>query len=520
MRSAAADTAIEQGLSPAWLCTITLPDGRAIRVASTAISVETGSATDGPYQFAPFLAGVDEFEEELDPFALEGQAALTQARVEITTTDDLAALHGSWHHVTAASVELALCWPEQAWEDRVVMLASGRVQGVKWGRLGEATTFTIETSPETGGANVGDDTRDVEADFPGALGTDAVALTALDGVHYQRVYGSPGSVPGYKVGNVGALGFNRVVCAGDHWPSLGSITVYQDGVSAGAYTPATATATSGPYTYVQDAALFDSGNGAVTFSADRGGVRDAFDLANAAIGAGDVVRTLLSESGIKVDWRRTQRALDLLAGWRVGFWIDEEASAIELLRDRLLPWLPLVELISGDGTWFHYADPEAAPIEADLVLGQQLLGRTERMESSDLDVIRNAFTLRHTREEFSGEYLSTATLDASNSALCYLSDQLYGTRADDVQECDVCWDATTALRILAVRAARVAMPRRILKYAMAPQLYWLRAGAGVTLTDADYGIDRARGVVTSIRRVGAPEITIELVDRTPFSVVA
>ena len=87
-----------------------------------------------------------------------------------------------------------------------------------------------------------------------------------------------------------------------------------------------------------------------------------------------------------------------------------------------------------------------------------------------------------------------------------------------VVECGSTSDGATALRIAAGRANRLALPRRILTYALAPDAYWIEAGMVVSITDPGYSIDEHRAAVTSVNRSMAPfEATVQLVDRTPTS---
>lgn len=527
-RTAIADAAIARGEGPIWLCTLTLPDGRSIRVATEPVHVEPSYlGTDGPYSYDPFLAGVSDFAEELDYFGLEGSASLTQASVDIITTEDLASLQGDWYAVTASVLELALIWPGEAWEDRHVILGGGRIQSVEFGLVGEPTTFSVESGPVPTSANIGDDELDLGTDWPDTLSdTAAASMTSVVGSKYQWVYGDPESVPAYKVGNVG--GANRLILAGHKFPRSGAsyqvlVTEYNDDIpgTATAYTLTNGTlptSTTEPYAYTTHATNFASADGSYTYSARYGGIGSALNPTVPALGAGEVLRKLLFDTGLPVDWRRMAPCLEQLGGWRVGFYLDSETSAIDVIREHLTPILPIIEVNSGDGLWFAFGAPERAPVEATLTLGQELIGRVSRMSTTDLESVRNSFTLNFWLDAATGEHLETATLGPDDSALCYLSQQLYGVREDDVQESSCIWDLVTARRVLAHRAARFALPRRIIEYQASPDAYWLEAGMVVLVTDPDYGIDEHRAVVTAIDRGATPAILrLELVDRTATS---
>lgn len=509
-----AEDANNAGQLPVMLVTLTLRDGHALRVATQAIRVATATDLDGPYDYLPLVAGVSEFDEELNPFALDGAAMMTQARIDVTTTDDLALAQGDWYAVTASTVEIAILWQKQAWEHRVVLLGGGRIQSIQFGVVGQPTTFSVEAAPPATSANICDDSRDLGSDFPSPQDNTPADLTALDGMGYPRVIGDPDSVPGFKIGASG--GNNRLLLC-DELASLTAVTVYEDGVSIGTMTPVRGTATSGGYAYLTHATRFSATDGAWTWKAANGGVHASNNQMAAALNADGLIRYLLTESGLLIDWRRMERTLQLLRGWRLGIYRDKQAAAIDIVRD-IAKVLPLIEVPGGDGLWFAFADPHRAPIEADLTVGQEIIGRVGRMETTDLDEIRNQFSIAHSYEAFSGEYQEITTLDSDTSALCALSQQLYGLRADDAMESKAIWESVTGRRCLMARADRLCLPRRRNVYQLAPDAYWLMAGMVVRVTDADLGITSQRAAITSVSRSMMPfQAAFEFVDRTAVS---
>ncbi len=512
--SATADAAAARGESPVVLATITLPDGRVLRHATRALSV-TARVAGGPYAYQPTLSGVDDLTEEIDPWSLSGSGSLTQARVEVVTTDDLAALHADWIALTAATVEIATLWDGEAWEDREVVLDAGMVQSVEVGVLGERSVLVVEAAPPATSAAVGDDTRDMGSLTDGQVDTAADAVTDLSGTAFVTVLGAPRSVPAYKIGTGGG-GTNRAVLCGHKLPDLSGVVVYEDGASTGTHTPTnTLTGTESPYAQVAHATEFLAADGALTWSAANGGIARRDSASSPTRSAGDVLAYLLGVSGVAVDWTRTQRALDLLASWPIGLWLDEQAPALDIIREHLLPFLPLVELASGAGAWYAYVDPWEGQPEMHLRLGQNVVARDGGWVSSDIDEVRNSFTVLYSREEFSGEFTASVLVDADTDARCALSAELYGTRASEVVECHVAWDAATARRIGRAMAARLALPRRRVRYVLGLDAYAARAGMVVMVTDADLGISGQRGVIVARQLLGPPVVTVDLVDATP-----
>jgi hypothetical protein len=528
MRSALAESAISDGGRRVMLCTLELPDGRHIRVATDPVEVPT-TLGDGPYQYDPFLAGITQFDEEIDLFGLDGVGALTQARVEVVAPADwLAQIQAEWGHVVASTLEIAYLWLGETWEARTVLLA-GQVQLVDFGIEGAATSFSVEASPPATSATIGDDSRDMGTDWPPPLQDilliDMTDLTGKKGIY---VYGVVGSIPAYKVGEVG--GQNRLVLCNHHLVRTGAsypVTVYQNGTSIGTWVVANTTTSGGkPYAYVEDGAYFAAGDTAYTWRSAYGGLPAADGIQRPALGASDVVRKLLVEAGLAVDWRRSEAALQRLRDWPLGLFIDQEETAISVLRDRVLRHLPIVEMTSAKGLWLAWGDPHLAPIEGHLTFGQEIVGRVDRMTTSDLDAMRNSFVINYSREMSSGDFAGSVTVDASNSTLCYLSQQLLaskprgdtGVRAHEPLDIDTCHDAATAIRIGSALASRLALPRRILTYELAPDAYWLGAGSVIHLTDAGYALAKVRAVVRSVSRAMTPfRATFEVIDRSWLS---
>jgi hypothetical protein len=518
-----AETAIATGAAPVWLLTMTLPNGTPLRLASHPIRITVrASGQGGPYAYEAGFSGVTDFQETMDVFGLGSAGSLTQASVDIVPTGQaLGELQGDWGAVYSATVEIALIFDGQAWEDRAVLLDGGVVQGAEWGIEGQASTLSIEAGPADTSASIGDDARDLGTDWAGAMDTTGADITDLSGEKYQWVFGKAKGIKAYKIGDGAGSGNNRLVLAGHKFANLGAVTVYEDGVSIGTFTPAHDITPSGDdYVYVEDsggARHFRVADGAFTYDADNGGI-GLPDSTEPALNAEGVARAILHASELRVDWVKSLGGLRRLRGWGFALWLDQEASAIDVLTNEVLAYLPCVLMPGGSGYWIAYADPvRRQPVEA-LILHQNLVGRVGRMRMSDRENIANRFVMSFDYDTTNQVYRQTVAVDKDTNALCLLSEQRYRARVADPVECNSITDASTARQSLLTRADRLAMPRRILDYLAAPSLYWLRAGDVVTLTDPDYAISAHLGVVTVVERGQMPfQITVELVDRTPIS---
>jgi hypothetical protein len=448
------------------------------------------------------LLDVPDVEEELDPWDVSGTAGLSSARVSLVVPPvGLAALAGAGHALVGALVEVALVWPGERWSQREVILR-GEAQVVEVGRAGEPVVFAVEASPPATSALVGDDTRDLATLAAGETDTAGDDVTELDGVLFPLVLGSPRSVPAYKIGDGGGAS-NRAVLCGHALADVSGVTVYADGAALGTFTPANVlSGTSAPYAQVMHATDLAAAQGALTWSASNGGIAREDARGAPTLTAADVLRYLLGASGVDIDWARCQRALALLASWPVGLWLDEAAPALEIVREHLLPYLPLAEVQGPAGLYYAYTDPYAGGPEAHLTRGVEILGHDAPVSWGDLDRVRNTFAVRYYMDEFAGDYTLSLSLGAADDALCALSVALYGTRAEESVECPIAWDAATARRILRARAARLALPRASVSCIVSPGLSWLAPGSVVSVTDDTHGWTRARAIVRRRRRSG------------------
>jgi len=518
MRNSYADVDNKTQL-PVWLLTLEMPDGEILRFSSEPISVDTSSTLlNGPYQYTPMLSGVSDYTEELDLFSLDGVGALTQIKVDIAWNESIAQWQADWRHVTALTAELAQIWRGQAWEDRIILLYAGQVQGLEFGVAGQTTQITLESTPPSSSAGVGDDTRDMGDDWDSVTDRTGASMSDLTGRKYQWVFGDPESVPGYKVGGPLA-GANKLVLAGHHFPDTSTITVYEDGRSIGTFTPQNATISSGDYCYVESGTDFDAADGAYTYKAAHGGIVGASDINTPALNAGEILKKLLTMSGLTVDWALMQPTIQALQPWRIGFYLDKQSDALKIIEDKIVPYVPIIRMQSGTGVWYAYIDPWRAPVEGTLVEGQALLGRVGRMYISDMDAIYNSFTINYAPEEYSEELTETAYIDDTNNALCYLSKQLYGDRPYDVIDANVVWSQRAAEQILLNMVSRYALPRRRIQYQLAPDWYWIRAGMVFYLQADTQGIEnKQRAAVLEINRSMNPYIiTLDMIDRTSIS---
>lgn len=502
--------ALAAGRGPVVVCLLRLPGGTVYAFGTEAATITQRGIDTSPIQVSPGLV-IDTMESTIDPFGLTGETALTQAQVSVVLPSSLAADQGDWRYIGAATAEIARVWPGDAWQDRESMLAGTALSGLTLGVAGEPSTFTVEAAPTKTAAVIGDAGRTIGADFPAPVDDAGNDLTSLEGVQYPAVHGAPYRSQGFKIGEVGGDGYDRVVIAGHDFADLSSVEAFDDGASIGTFAVLNTTATSGPYAYIRSAAngVLDSTVGAITIAPRYGGVAGR-NGTSAALTFGDLLELWLARSGVAVNWPRMLPTLERLRSWSGGVYLDTETDTLAAIRDHLVTAAPLIEMQSADGMWFYLAELDTPQLRGTLTEGQELIGRVGGVGLTEIEDVQNAVTVRYALDEFSGEFTGGETVDADTDAAAYVSQQLYGTRAADVIEADAVADATTARRVGRSLIHRRAYRRRVTTWLVSD---WadVQVGECYRVVTPSLGIDRA-AVVTTIAGVVARVVTFTVLD--------
>lgn len=515
---------LEDGGHPAVLVTVTTAVVT-YRLATELVEVED---TDGPYQYVPGVAGLGELETEVDLFRLESSVvdSLT-LRLVLPDGVDAAARDHAFYALSAATVEVATLYPGQPWRLRDVIL-DGRVTGLKLGRGDEPTELRVETRAPEGGDSLVDPDRDIGATYP-TVGSSG-ALPALDGKAYPVVVGRCYGAYVYRLGQAHTVGVHTGVLAGHHLApdvSLSDLTFYTKGAST--TMGGTGTLYNGddddgnPMAWVEVSTSYMSPTGTASTDTEpytvdftQGGVPCYRDPSRAAIGAGEVLEWLLANSGVDVDFDAQARTTSLLSGWDIGVYLDRVDRSLDVIRRRVVPFLPLVERWSPRGLWYQFADPRLAEPEWRLTLGQEAWETPGEIEVVGLDVV-NEFVLEHSYDTITSAYAGRMTYGAADSETCRYSQQVYGVRLAPVDRCTISRHEPTLRRMLQYRAERLALPRRLVEVVVDPTLARsLRYGTVGLVTSEDRGWTNLRAVMRQWRVVGTPWVAVlELVDGPP-----
>ena len=502
-----AQLAVAAGRGPIVVLLLRLRGGTVYAFGTEACEIEQRGIDTASIQVSPGLI-VDEMESAIDPFALAGETALTQAQVSIVLPESAAAMQGDWRYFGAATAELARVWPGDVWRDREAMLVGTRLSGVTLGIAGMPSSFTIEAARAKTSAVIGDASRTIGADFPTPIDVATNALTSLEGVEYPSVHGAPYRSAGFKIGQIGGDGYDRVVIAGHDFADLGTVTAYGDGASLGTFAVLNTTATSGPYAYIRsNAAAFD--NVAITIAPARGGVaRVAGDAA--ALTFGDLLELWLNVSGLAVNWTKMRPTIERLRSWPGGVYLDTATSAIEAIRDHLVSVAPLIEMQSAEGMWFYLADFSTIQLRGVLTEGQELVGYVDGMQLTEADDLVNSVTIRYSFDEFTGEYAASEVVGPDTDTVALVSDQMYGAYVADPIESSAIKDASTARRAGRSLIHRQATRRRVTTWLVSDTTD-ITPGEVYRVVSATWGID-APAVVTSIVGVVGRVVTFTVLD--------
>lgn len=240
-------------------------------------------------------------------------------------------------------------------------------------------------------------------------------------------------------------------------------------------------------------------------------------------GAGDVIEwVLLDQYTGKVDKGRLAAVRGYLNRWKIDTYINSQTNAWDWLESEILPLVPVEMREGAEGIYPAVVRYDLTASDArGVVDATPGSGNASRASSVSLtgDAIANELSIefRPTGERDAGwlerriltarpRYVTTPGIRPSwdatteldyrvaGSPLCAVSQARYGVKPLDIKAGAV-WDVDTALLTLRMLAARLAWPRRKIRYETVPDLERLEVGDAVLLTDPDLYLDGAVAVV-------------------------
>lgn len=282
--------------------------------------------------------------------------------------------------------------------------------------------------------------------------------------------------------------------------NLGNVVTYLD---MDTYTGSTASVLASKNVYVGFAAEASPGM-------DGAGIR----------GLGDLVCWVLSLSSLAadgVDWARVLGAReDLNALGRADTWIVERVRPLDWLVSEVLPYFPVFLSDAGDGLYVERWRYDATPSDAEVVIDTSVPGyeRITPVSWEQTGPVVNDITVRGClaaktgkyvyglrasgdpdAEPVSNEALYVSGLDTvRTSALLRRSRQLFGAGALEVEAATL-QDRATMDRYLTLVAAKSALPRQRVGYAVPWRKHLPRVGMVALLRDASAGLSERVGIV-------------------------
>jgi len=243
--------------------------------------------------------------------------------------------------------------------------------------------------------------------------------------------------------------------------------------------------------------------------------------------AGDVLEYLLGLSSLAVDRGRLAAAKPALSRYLLDGCISARVSPWDVLRDEILPLLP-VSLVSGPSglypvVWRYDARPEDADhvLDADADPAIERDGRV-RYDSSDRAnrlTLSYAYSYRRRVYAASVTYGADGDADAVVNPLCTWARARSGRELDQTTETAWVYDTSTAYAILAWRSYAYCLPSRTVDYRVPESDYvHVERGDVVRLTDSTVYLEGVTALVLEVRTDGGGYLmlTLRLLD-SPLS---
>ena len=239
--------------------------------------------------------------------------------------------------------------------------------------------------------------------------------------------------------------------------------------------------------------------------------------------AGDVLEYLFGLSTIAVDRGRLAAAKPQLAPFLLDGTISTRVSPWEVLRDQILPILPVSIVTGPEGlypvVWRMNASTADATvrIDADANPAIERVGRV-RYDAEDR---ANLISVKYAYSYRTKAYLAQVTFGAAEDhaaddsiivhPLCEWSRARTGQVLDRVIETAWVYDRATAYAVAEWIAVSTALPQRSVEYRV-PEVDYLHVERGevATLTDADLYLTDALCLVREVRTDGSGYLTLTL----------
>jgi hypothetical protein len=480
-----------------WLLDLTWA-GRVFRFASEPVTLVDADGVSLPY------AG------GLDPSYTVGAAiGEVQADLEVELGEvlfpvDAALWHRSGRPLLGCPATLST-WVSGASETRRARL-SGVVSVAEVGALGEPVRLVLRWSAPDG-ARVVPTAAAVNVD------TSNLADPGVYGTPYPRVFGSPGL-------GLSTTGLDIFATGGTVLPVLdqaGRVLLLADGPVAGTSctvirikNDGTATAeTAVPITATTDGlgrtisvattttAITDGHTHWVDWTTTTGGTLRR-DSSSPILTFGDLLYWLVGESSTTFDPTAWRDVIAQLSAYRVGYYVDDDSSPLDIIKDVLLPILPLSVVPGPNGLRPVFWGLSSTDASAHLVEGEN----ASRVSRAKLDAgeVFNDVTLRYAPRADDGTHARVAVGTEDTHAACAAS-VTYLPRSALVVETVAVYDSATADRIVGDLVSAYALPVERINYRDLGGLD-LDVGQVIALTDSGLHLTARIALVEAVAYSG------------------
>jgi hypothetical protein len=240
-------------------------------------------------------------------------------------------------------------------------------------------------------------------------------------------------------------------------------------------------------------------------------------------GAGEIIAYLLGQSKLRIDTLRSRATLLEVDGYALDFWVNEPRAPFDIIKDDILPLLPLSPHVRQGGLGFVYWrwDAVAADAVDTLDVSSELGERTSDVEVSPIGDVYNAIRIDYCQDGPGGDYRKSLIYSHENpdddaeiavNPYSWASFTRYGKREGLVIEAPVVEQDATAQAILDWKIRYHSQTHRTVSYRL-PQSWQAReVGDVITVTDPDIAWAGVVCLITSIVRVpGHTDITVTTV---------
>ena len=541
-----------------WLLTLTIR-GRRYRFSTEPLAVDNAEELQGP-PVVQYLSGLSFLEYEDTIGLFDSESSSREVSVSVLFQQGQAAgwtaISDTRRDLGEATGELSLHIEGDNLADREIIV-SGHLGSPTHGSRFEPVDFTIIESDwldpallPAPGAKVHKKT------WPKTLGGghDMRRDDQAKGQHYPQIFGDPGKYPHAEWWGKGS-GFmpmtpalmvkidttdedNRaqpatLLLAGHatYLPAVPLVNIYNetkrrwftvtpaltaDSLGRTVTTATTLAAGPGAANYIEP------GDGLWVAWTAAGGVPNKHETGPAR-GAGEIIDYLLGFSKLRIDTLRGRAVLLEVDGFALDFWTNEPRAPFDIIKEDILPLLPLSPQIRQEGLGFVYWrwDAVAADAVATLDVSQELGERSGPVEVSSIDDVYNTIRIDYCQDGPDGDYRKSITYghedpdgdgEITVNPYSWASFTRYGKRGGLIIDAPIVEQDDTARAILDWKIRYHSMTHRTVRYRL-PQAWQAReVGDVITVSDPDIGWVDVVCLITSIVRVpGYTDLTLTTV---------